>query len=344
MKNLLGDFVIPKDLLADYPVFPRDCSRLLVVHRENKTLEDLKFYALSSLLREGDLLIVNNTKVFSARVFLEREKTGARHECIFLRKDLNQLNLWEVIINKSNRLLDGERFVTLNSKKNNFIFRRFYENQLRLEETSTLNLEDFNTFGNIPIPPYLGRCAEQSDQENYQSIFAKEYGSAASPTASLHFTEKILTQIKQKKIALGEVTLHIGYGTFAPVKKDNFSQKKLHSEFYIISDEIAKTLKNKNYSRLVVVGTTALRALETVHRKTKGQFNHSLSGETDLFLFPPDEIYTADLLITNFHLPESSLIYLVSCMIPMPFLKKVYEHAVKSKYRFFSYGDAMLIC
>ena len=344
MEKLLGNFVVPKCLLAAYPVSPRDGSRLLVVHQKNKTLEDIIFYQLSSFLQEGDLLILNNTKVFSARVFLKREKTGGRHECIFLKKDLDQSNLWEVVINKSNRLLDGEHFTTLDNKKINFIFRRLDKNQLRLEEACTLNLEDFNAFGNIPIPPYLGRCATQSDQKNYQSIFAKKYGSAASPTASLHFTEKLLTEIKQKKINFEEITLHIGYGTFAPLTETNFTERKLHSEFYMIPAHIAETLKNKNYSRLIVVGTTTLRALETVHRKTQGQFNHSLSGETDLFLFPPDQIHTADLLITNFHLPESSLMYLVSCMVPMPFLKKVYEHAVKSKYRFFSYGDAMLVC
>ena len=347
MEKILKDFEIPSNLIASYPVNPRDHSRLLVAHKNKKTIRDLNFYDLPSLLQKDDLLILNNTKVFSARVLLEREVTKGKHECIFLNKDPNNFYWWKILINKSSRLVDGERLIIYNKlynkKKIIFKFKRLKNNEFRLEEPFPLSLKDFESFGSMPIPPYLKRFSEFSDKENYQSIFAKNYGSAASPTASLHFTHELFNKIKNKKIRFEEVTLNIGYGTFAPLQKKNFKDKQLHSEYYLIPQETANALKRKEYSRLVVVGTTALRVLETVHRKTQGQFNHSLMGETDLFLFPPEQIKTANILITNFHLPNSSLAYLMGCMVPIPFLKQIYQHALQKKYRFLSYGDAMIV-
>ena len=339
----LGGIQLPREQIARYPVHPRDHSRLLTVQREENSLGDHRFYNLENFLEKGDLMVFNNTKVFSARVFLESEATGKRHECIFLRRDQMRQGFWEVMIKGSKHLSDGERLMTTCQNKFAFQFFRFPDDQLRLKEPFTLNPEDFDKFGETPIPPYLKRDVVSSDRKDYQSIFAQEYGSAASPTASLHFTQKLTEKIRAKGVRIEPVTLHIGYGTFAPLRKQNFTEKKLHAEWYSIPEKTAGILGAKDHSRLIVVGTTTLRVLETVHQKTQGRFDHSLSGETDLFLLPPDKVQTADALITNFHLPDSSLIYLVACMMPPSLLRRAYAHAISEKYRFYSYGDAMLI-
>lgn len=315
----------------------------MIVNRKTNEVIEKKFYDIIHFLEKGDLIIFNDTKVFSARVFLQRKKTGGIHECVFLRHSSEHSRNWEVLIKKSKRLLNGEILIHPQNDDLRFKLYKTKEGNLELEEPFRLNLEDFASFGEIPIPPYLKRKVTFQDRHNYQSVFSQIYGSAASPTASLHFTESIIEKLREKQAQFASVTLHIGYGTFSPLQEKNFTEKKLHSEAYVIPEETAALLSEKKYSRLVVVGTTALRVLETVHRKTLGKFDKFNQGETDLFLLPPDKIQTADILITNFHVPDSSLLLLVNCILPSELLEKAYTQAIQEKYRFFSYGDAMMI-
>ena len=318
----------------------------MIVNRKTNGIIEKKFYEIVHFLEKGDLVIFNDTKVFSARVFLQRKKTGRIHECVFLRRISDDSRNWEVLIKKSKRLLNGEILIHPQNDDLRFKLCKTKEGNLELEEPFRLNPKDFASFGEIPIPPYIKRKVTLQDEHDYQSVFSQTYGSAASPTASLHFTESLIKKLQEKQVQFASVTLHIGYGTFSPLQEKNFVEKKLHPEGYVIPKETAALLSEKRYSRLIVVGTTALRVLETVHRKTLGQFDKFdkfNQGETDLFLLPPDKIQTADILITNFHIPDSSLFLLVSCMLPSELLEKAYTQAIREKYRFFSYGDAMMI-
>jgi len=356
---LVGEYLfdLPDELIARYPVEPGDACRLLRVSRSGGDIEDGHFYDLPGYLQDGDLLVVNDTRVEARRIFLRRlgpgNKPGARIESVFLEVCENppagaRNNCWSVLIKKRQRLKDGEILVSEAGEGVYFTLHKYDDGRTFLEESTPLDAEMFYKIGQMPIPPYLQREEEAIDRRAYQNPFYDQTpgtsgGSVAAPTASLHFTPNILLKLKEKNIRLESLTLDVGYGTFAPLREENFSTGRLHEERYELPQELADTLARKDYNRLYAVGTTSLRVLESVHIMTSGKYDHHLKGKTGLFLHPPHRIASVDGMITNFHLPGSSLLMLVSCLLEKDRLMKCYRHAIEKRYRFFSYGDAMLI-
>ena len=334
-------FELPDDYIAKFPVKPRDTSKLMVLDKNNGNIQHHNFYNLINFLQEGDALIFNNVKVEPRRVTLYlKDKPNQIFEFLFIERSLPKK--WKVLVRKQKKIKDGDILIATKNEK--YTFKVFKTDEIFfLEETTNLNENDFIAIGEMPIPPYFNRKATQEDMIDYQSIFATQPGAIAAPTASLHFTDNIFKQLKSKNITTHFITLYVGYGTFAPLTKENFSQNKLHEEKYNISESVAKFLQEKKYKRLICVGTTTLRVLETVYNKTNGQYNNHLSGTTDIFLYPPYKIKSIDGLITNFHLSQSSLLLLTACMLPEKYLEHAYQQAMQNKYRFYSYGDAMLI-
>ncbi|MGC9188040.1 MAG: tRNA preQ1(34) S-adenosylmethionine ribosyltransferase-isomerase QueA [Sulfurihydrogenibium sp.] len=335
MKLSDFDYHLPKELIAKYPVEPRDSCRLMVLDRKNQTIEHRIFRDIVDYLKEGDLLVLNDTKVIPARLIGKKEKTGANLE-VFLLKQVED-NVWEALIKNIRRLKPGDRI---------FISEDFFVEYLSREEDKgfvklhSKNLkEDLEKYGHIPLPPYIERPDEEKDKQLYQTVFAKKEGSVASPTAGLHFTTELLEKIKSKGVKIAYVTLHVGLGTFKPVKDEDITKHKMHEEFYSIPEEtltMIKETKEKGKS-VIAVGTTVVRTLES----------YAITGKredyTNIFIYPPFEFKIVDKLITNFHLPKSTLIMLVSAFATREFILKAYNEAVKEKYRFFSYGDAMFI-
>ena len=335
MKLSDFDYHLPKELIAKYPVEPRDSCRLMVLDRKNQTIEHRIFRDIVDYLKEGDLLVLNDTKVIPARLIGKKEKTGANLE-VFLLKQVED-NVWEALIKNIRRLKPGDRI---------FISEDFFIEYLSREEDKgfvklhSKNLkEDLEKYGHIPLPPYIERPDEEKDKQLYQTVFAKKEGSVASPTAGLHFTTELLEKIKSKGVKIAYVTLHVGLGTFKPVKDEDITKHKMHEEFYSIPEEtltMIKETKEKGKS-VIAVGTTVVRTLES----------YAITGKredyTNIFIYPPFEFKIVDKLITNFHLPKSTLIMLVSAFATREFILKAYNEAVKEKYRFFSYGDAMFI-
>lgn len=346
-------FTLPNDLIARHPAEPADSCRLMSVRASANNRPQIKhdfFYNLPQLLHPDDLLVVNNTKVEARRVFLLKKsvENSSRFETVFLQtKKLEafpkEKETWQVLMRGSKKIsvgqilvaeIDSQIFFEVQGKENGFVF---------LKPSVVLNENIFSRIGQMPIPPYMNREANEKDKKDYQSIFSQQSGSAAAPTASLHFTSALLKNLQEKNIQMEHVTLHVGYGTFAPLREGNFLTEKLHEEFYEIPSSLAERLQKKDYRRLIAVGTTVLRVLETVFQKTEGKYNHSLKGNTDIFLFPPYTIQSADALITNFHLPASSLLLLTACMLPKELLLQSYNEAIQKQYMFYSYGDAMFI-
>jgi S-adenosylmethionine:tRNA ribosyltransferase-isomerase len=353
---------LPDELIARYPVEPGDACRLLQVSKSRDKINDLHFYNLPDCLEEGDLLVVNDTRVEARRVFLKRpgdkqkhnQKPGARIESVFLevvdKPPVGAQNpCWSVLIKKRQRLRDGEVLVSEVDENVYFTLHKYDDGRTYLEESVPMTFETFDKIGQMPIPPYLRREEVARDRMTYQNPFLNhigfdhEKGSVAAPTASLHFTEPLIQKLQMKNIQIKPVTLNIGYGTFAPLKEENFTTGRLHQESYDLPRELACLLEKRNYNKLYAVGTTSLRVLETVNAMTSGKYDNHLKGKTNLFLYPPHVINSVDGIITNFHLPGSSLLMLVACFLEKDRLMKAYRHAVESRYRFFSYGDAMLI-
>ncbi|MGB9767082.1 MAG: tRNA preQ1(34) S-adenosylmethionine ribosyltransferase-isomerase QueA [Sulfurihydrogenibium sp.] len=335
MKLSDFDYHLPKELIAKYPVEPRDSCRLMVLDRKNQTIEHRIFRDIVDYLKEGDLLVLNDTKVIPARLIGKKEKTGANLE-VFLLKQVED-NVWEALIKNIKRLKPGDRI---------FISEDFFIEYLSREEDKgfvklhSKNLkEDLEKYGHIPLPPYIERPDEEKDKQLYQTVFAKKEGSVASPTAGLHFTTELLEKIKSKGVKIAYVTLHVGLGTFKPVKDEDITKHKMHEEFYSIPEETLTMIKEtkENGKSVIAVGTTVVRTLES----------YAITGKredyTNIFIYPPFEFKIVDKLITNFHLPKSTLIMLVSAFATREFILKAYNEAVKEKYRFFSYGDAMFI-
>lgn len=326
------DYKLPKELIAQYPVKNRQKSRLLVLNRQkadfcNKTFENIVDY-----FDEGDALILNDTKVIPARLFGKR-KTGGRVE-IFLLEKKNPVS--EVLLRPFKKLKTGEKIVLESGDEVEILDRgnigRFVKFVSPLDEI--LEKE-----GHTPLPPYIRRADEPIDRESYQTVYAKNDGATASPTAGLHFTRELLEEIKNRGVKICYVTLHTSYGTFAPVKTENIEEHRMHAEYFSIPEGTLKIInetKKKN-RRIFAVGTTTTRVLEhqSVTRET--------SGYTELFIRPPYEFRIVDCLITNFHLPKSTLLMLISAFAGKDFIFEAYRHAVEERYRFFSYGDAMFI-
>lgn len=333
----LSDFnyTLPKELIAQYPSEKRGEDRLLVLNRAKNSFEEKKFLSIIDYFKEGDLLILNDTKVMPARIFGKR-KTGGKVEIFVLDKTKNPT---EALLRPSGRIKTGER-ITLESGDEARVLDRAAVGRL-VEFNKPVN-EIMEKCGHMPLPPYISRPDEESDKERYQTIYASSEGATASPTAGLHFTGGMISELEKKGVKIARVTLHVSYGTFAPVKEETVEKHKMHSEFYRISKEnviIIKRARMRN-ARIFTCGTTSLRALEAC---AKNLGDEKIEGSTDLFIYPGYKFRASNALITNFHLPKSTLLLLTSAFAGKDLLFSAYEYAIKERFRFFSYGDAMLI-
>ena len=335
------DFDLPEELIAQTPLEKRDASRLLVVDKETGAFSDQHFDQIIDQLQPGDALVMNNTRVLPARLYGIKPETGGHVELLLLKN--TQGDDWEVLAKPAKRLRvgaqisfgDGRLTATVvdELEHGGRIVRFGYEG---------IFLEVLESLGEMPLPPYIHE--KLSDRERYQTVYAKENGSAAAPTAGLHFTEELLEQIAAKGVKLVYLTLHVGLGTFRPVSVDSLDDHEMHSEFYSLSEEAAQTLRQvkANGGRVIAVGTTSIRTLETIGSKFQGQIQAD-SGWTNIFIKPGYDWKVVDAFSTNFHLPKSTLVMLVSAFAGRSLTLKAYEHAIAERYRFFSFGDAMFI-
>jgi len=341
MKKTDFYYDLPKERIAQTPIEPRDASRMLVIDRKNGTLQDKHFYDIVDYLKAGDCLILNDTKVLPARLYGVKEDTGAHVEFLMLTQKEN--DVWEVITGPGRRAKQGARFSFGEGLLKAEIID-VLDNGNRLAKFSYEGNNIFNVLekvGEMPLPHYITEKLENKDR--YQTVYARELGSAAAPTAGLHFTDEILEKIKAKGVNIGYVTLHVGIGTFRPVKAENIEDHEMHSEHYFLPKETADLINNtkKNGGRVISVGTTSCRTLESV-ATFKGEIKEA-DGWTNIFIYPGYQFKCIDGLLTNFHLPESTLIMLVSAFYDREKVLEAYKHAVDSEYRFFSFGDCMLL-
>ena len=340
MKTCDFYYDLPQELIAQTPLEPRDSSRLMVLSRKDESIEHRHFFDIVDYLNEGDCLIVNDSRVIPARIYGVKEDTGAKIEFLLLKQLDN--NRWETLVKPGRKAKPGASFVFGEGLLRATVIEvaddgnRIVEMQCEENIYSTLD-----KIGQMPLPPYITEKLE--DQERYQTVYSHELGSAAAPTAGLHFTNELLDRIRAKGVNIGYVTLHVGLGTFRPVKVDDVTKHHMHSEHYEIPSETAELIKKTKESghRVISVGTTSCRTLESVAAKY-GEIQPD-EGFTDIFIYPGFEFKVLDGLITNFHLPESTLIMLVSAFYGFDKTMKAYKTAVEEKYRFFSFGDAMMI-
>ncbi|MBO5755259.1 MAG: tRNA preQ1(34) S-adenosylmethionine ribosyltransferase-isomerase QueA [Clostridia bacterium] len=334
---------LPEELIAQTPIDKRDTSRLMVLNRGEKDLTHKHFYDVIEELRPEDILVVNSSKVIPARLLGVTEKTGASMELLLLK--MHKDGTWETLVRPGKRAKLGARFsfgdclvaeVVGMAEEGNRLVRFSYDEEKYGNVYAVLD-----AVGNMPLPPYIKE--KLADKDRYQTVYAKTEGSAAAPTAGLHFTPELLEAIKQKGVGYAEVTLHVGLGTFRPVKEARIEDHHMHAEHFIITDEVAAEINRRRAmgGRIIAVGTTSCRVLESV--TDESGVVHPLEGDTKIFIYPGYRFKAVDALITNFHLPESTLLMLVSALAGKEFVMKAYEEAVREKYRFFSFGDAMLI-
>lgn len=340
MKTSDFYYDLPEKLIAQDPLEDRASSRLLVLNKKTGEIEHTIFKNIKNHLKKGDCLVINNTKVIPARLIGEKEGSGGKVEFLLLKKI--SLDTWEIIVKPGKKARGGARVsfggglltaeVIEVLPDGNRIVKFFYDGVFE-------NVLD--KLGQMPLPPYITHALK--DKNRYQTVYAKNDGSAAAPTAGLHFTKELLTEIKEMGVYIAELTLHVGLGTFRPVKVDDVESHVMHSEYYKIDEENAEIINNakKNGGRIISVGTTSTRVLETVADEN-GHMT-AKSGETKIFIYPPYKYKIVDALITNFHLPESTLLMLVSALAGKENIARAYKQAVEMKYRFFSFGDAMFI-
>lgn len=329
---------LPEESIAQTPAEPRDSSRLLVYHRDTKKIENKIFRDVTEYLKEGDVLVINNTKVIPARMYAKTAHGGVVEVLLLKRYDLKT---WEVLMRPGKK---GKIGVTMTvGDELSFTVKDITESGERIVEFAYEGaFEDIlSRVGTMPLPPYIK--AKLENQARYNTVYSKTNGSAAAPTAGLHFTEELLTTLKNKGVQVAEVLLHVGLGTFRPVSEEIITEHKMHSEFYQIDEKAAEIINKAKAEgrRVVAVGTTSVRTLESV--ADERGFVRACSGNTEIFLYPPYKMKCVDALITNFHLPESTLIMLVACLTGREEILDVYKYAVGEGYRFFSFGDAMLV-
>lgn len=341
-------FELPEELIAQVPLPERDAARMLVVDRETGTWQDRSFRDFPSYLRPGDRLVLNNTRVLPARLFGHRAGVpGALQQPsgvveVLLSKPVSQTPLhWQALVRPSKKLTVGQVIVFPEGLEGHVVAEGEYG--LRTLEFHCAGdfYETIERIGHMPLPPYIKRDDSDADRERYQTVFASELGAAAAPTAGLHFTDDILAQCRVRGAQTAEVTLHVGLGTFQPVRVESIDQHQMHSERFELSEATAQLLIDVP-GRIVAAGTTAVRTLETAAQRNGGNIR-ACSGETDIFIYPGYEFQAVDALLTNFHLPESTLLMLTSALAGTELMLEAYRHAVKERYRFFSYGDCMLI-
>jgi len=348
MKLSQFSFDLPEELIAEYPSENRDEARLMVIHRETGVIEHKLFKDIIDYVDEGDVMIMNNTKVFPARMYGNKEKTGAKIE-VFLLRELNRESLlWDVLVDPARKIRIGNKLyfgeddslvaevidnTTSRGRTLRFLFDGPYE---EFKQTIT-------DLGETPLPKYIKRSVESTDEERYQTIYAKEEGAVAAPTAGLHFSRQLLKRLELKGVDFAEITLHIGLGTFRPVEVEDLTKHKMDSEQVIISEKCADRVNQAKLEKkkVIAIGTTSMRAVET-SVSTEGLLK-PFDGWTNKFIFPPYDFSIADGLVTNFHTPLSTLLMMISAFCGHDLMIEAYEQAVKEKYKFYSYGDAMLI-
>jgi S-adenosylmethionine:tRNA ribosyltransferase-isomerase len=348
MKLSKFNFNLPEELLAEYPAANRDESRLMVLNRKEQTIEHKMFKDLINYFDEDDVLVLNNTKVFPARLYGNKEKTGARIEVFLLRELNKETRLWDVLVDPARKIRIGNKLyfgddeslvaeVIDNTTSRGRTLRFLYDGPY----------EDFrkklNDLGETPLPKYIKREVEPEDKERYQTIFAKNEGAVAAPTAGLHFSKHLLKRLEIKGVNFAEVTLHVGLGTFSSVEVEDLSKHKMDSEEIHITENAQNLINSgiQNKRRVCAVGTTAMRVLES-SVSSNGTLN-AYDGWTNKFIFPPYDFSIANMMITNFHTPKSTLMMMAAAFAGYDFIKEAYDVAVKEKYRFYTYGDAMLI-
>lgn len=335
------DFHLPEELIAQTPLEKRDASRLLVVNHETGQLEDTHFDEIIDQLHPGDALVMNDTRVLPARLHGEKPETGGHVELLLLKNIAG--NDWEVLAKPAKRLKVGAAISFGDGRLTATVLEELeHGGRIVRFHYQGIFLEVLESLGEMPLPPYIHE--KLKDRERYQTVYAKENGSAAAPTAGLHFTKELLAQIEAKGVKLVYLTLHVGLGTFRPVSVDNVDEHEMHSEFYTLSEEAADTLRQVKASgkRVIAVGTTSIRTLETIGSKFNGEIKAD-SGWTNIFIKPGYDWTIVDAFSTNFHLPKSTLVMLVSAFAGRELVLSAYQHAIDEKYRFFSFGDAMFI-
>ena len=339
------DYNLPENLIAQFPADKRENSRMMVLNRKTKTIIHKHFYDIVDLIEPNTLLVLNDTKVLPARL-IGHKQTGAKTE-VFLLKPTSRPNIWDVLIKPSKRVKVGTEIV-ISDELSAKVLERLEDNGEWLVELiySGNLLEILHRNGQIPLPPYIRRKNDdfrKLDFERYQTVYANDEGSVAAPTAGLHFTKEILAKLEQKGVELCYVTLNVGLGTFRPVTCENILEHKMHSESFEVSEKAAEQINNaiKSGKKITAVGTTSVRTLETVYQKF-GCIK-PCHDSSQLFIYPPYEFKVVDSLITNFHLPKSTLLMLVSAIAGKDFIFEAYTQAVENNYRFFSYGDSMFI-
>jgi S-adenosylmethionine:tRNA ribosyltransferase-isomerase len=348
MKLSEFNYDLPEELIANYPCDNRDEAKLMVIHRDTGKIEHKLFKDLINYFEEDDVMIMNNTRVFPARMYGNKEKTGAKIE-VFLLRELNRESLlWDVLVDPARKIRIGNKLyfgdddslvaevidnTTSRGRTLRFLFDGPYE-EFKAKITE---------LGETPLPKYIKREVEVQDEERYQTIYSKVEGAVAAPTAGLHFSRELLKRLEIKGIHFAEVTLHVGLGTFRSVEVEDLTKHKMDSEQVIISEKTAEIVNNakRNKRRVCAIGTTSMRAIET-SVSTDGYLN-SYNGWTNKFIFPPYEFSIADSLVTNFHTPLSTLLMMISAFCGHELMTKAYKEAIKEKYRFYSYGDAMFI-
>ena len=340
MKTADFDYDLPQELIAQDPLEQRDSSRLLILVKETGERTHKIFHDIIDYLHEGDCLVINNTKVIPARLIGEREGTGGKVEVLLLKRRSD--NVWETLVKPGKKARPGMRL----SFGDGLLHAEVQEvvdegNRLIRFEYEGIFEEILDQLGQMPLPPYITH--QLKDKNRYQTVYAKYEGSAAAPTAGLHFTEELLEQIRAKGVKIARVTLHVGLGTFRPVKVEDVTEHHMHTEFYHVSEEAADIINEtkKQGGRVICVGTTSCRTIESA-ADDQG-IVHATEGDTDIFIYPGYQFKVLDCLITNFHLPESTLLMLVSALAGKENIMAAYREAVEMRYRFFSFGDAMFI-
>jgi S-adenosylmethionine:tRNA ribosyltransferase-isomerase len=348
MKLSNFSFNLPAELLAEFPAENRDESRLMVVNRKTKTIEHKLFKDIIDYFDDGDVMVMNNTKVFPARLYGNKEKTGARIE-VFLLRELNaEQRLWDVLVDPARKIRIGNKLyfgdddslvaeVIDNTTSRGRTLRFLYDGSYAEFRNKLTEL------GETPIPKYINREVNEDDAERYQTIYAKEEGAVAAPTAGLHFSKHLMKRLEIKGIKFAELTLHVGLGTFNPVEVEDLSKHKMDSEELKISQEACDIVNGakSNKKKICCIGTTTMRAMES--SVSSARTLNPFDGWTNKFIFPPYDFSVADCMVTNFHTPKSTLLMMISAFCGHDLMKKAYDEAIKEKYRFYSYGDAMLI-
>lgn len=333
------DFELPQELIAQYPADRREESRLFVLDRKLKRYIHEKFYNIPQYINSNDILIFNDAKVIPARIFCKRS-TGATVEIVLTKKIQN--NWWEAICNRLKRIKPGEILYPVKNDKVAIVVVEKSETGITVKFEPNLDYAMLEEIGQLPLPPYIQRKPDEKDYERYQTVFAREYGAAAAPTAGLHFTDDLLQQIRDKGAIVSFLTLYVSWGTFQPVRVEDIRQHIMHTEEFYLPEQTVKNIyeAKEREGKIIAVGTTSLRVLESVYNN--GEYRHGY-GSTDIFIYPPYKVKSVDALITNFHTPKSTLLMLVAAFAGYDCIMEAYREAVKEGYRFFSYGDAMLI-